>query len=95
MIAAGGRPHGKDVNRFNCDSALHVAKDCPEPKNVAKSKKNRDAHTAARQARRRPVDLKWRPPEAGENGKRSIDGVPYTRNTVTIDGIKMLLHLPA
>ena len=58
MMAAGGRPHGKDVNCFNCDSAFHVARDCPEPKNVAKSKKNQDAHTAARQAKRRPVDLK-------------------------------------
>ena len=29
------------------------------------------------------MDPKWRAPEPGENGKRSIDGVPYTRNTVT------------
>ena len=29
------------------------------------------------------MDPKWCPPEAGENGKRSIDGVPPTRNTVT------------
>ena len=29
------------------------------------------------------MDPKWRAPEPGENGKRSIDGVPHTRNTVT------------
>ena len=29
------------------------------------------------------MDPKWRAPEPGENNKRTIDGAPYTRNTVT------------
>ena len=94
MIAAGVRPRGK-INYLNCDSALHVARDCPEPKNPVKFKKNWDAHTATRLAKRRPVDPKWCPPETSENGKCVIDNVPCTCNTVTNRWIKMLLHLPA
>ena len=48
MIAAGGRPRGKNSKCFNCDITLHVTRDCPLPKDPIKSKKNRDAHTAAR-----------------------------------------------
>ena len=29
------------------------------------------------------MEPKWRTPEPGENEKRSIDGVPHTRNTAT------------
>ena len=69
MIAAGGRPKAKNSKCFNCDSTLHVARDCPLSKDPVKSKKNRDAPTAARLATRCPMDPKWRAPEPGENGK--------------------------
>ena len=65
MLASEGRPKGKNSKGFNCDSTLHVARDCPLPKAPVKSKKNRDAHTASRLANRRPMDPKWRAPEPG------------------------------
>ena len=83
MIATETQQKGKNAKCFNCDSLLHVSRDCPEPKDPVKSKKNRDAHTAAKLADCCPMGPKWHPLEPGENGKCVIDNKHHTRNTVT------------
>lgn len=78
---------------FNCvDTGKpddHHLRDCPHPHDVAKIAKCRAAHpNGTRNSQQptsfqRPVNRKWRPPEAGENNKRVIDNFPYTYNPAT------------
>ena len=75
-------PDQRNSKRFNYDSTFNVAIDCSEAKDPVKLKKNQDTHTTAKIANRRPINSKWRPPELCENGKRIINDVPHTRNTL-------------
>ena len=73
---------------FNCDELGHHIRDCPLPRNEAKISAARTAHPNGSRDRQptsfqRPVNRKWRPPEAGENNKRIIDNHPYTYNPAT------------
>ena len=77
--------------QINCDNALHLARDCSEPKDAVEIKKNQNAHTAAKLANRRPMDPEWRLNLAKMANASSMVIIKLATPSLT-NGIKMLLH---
>ena len=88
-ITADSEHYNDKIRCFNCDGVEgldvhHHLQNFPFPRDQQRIKANREKKQPSKfQDYKNKLRHKWRPPEASEGGKRTIDGKPMSWNSAT------------
>ena len=74
--AQRGPPREGSNTCFNCGQPNCKLDECPQPRDEARIKRNREKHPSF--IRRNELRVKWKRPDPHEFGKRVINGAPHT-----------------